>query len=63
LVSDPDTNNASAAMSVNIGSFSNPPDLSGLVYTLEHMLFIGTRKVQRVCLISFLLQYTNIIST
>lgn len=44
LVSDPDTDKAAASLSVNIGSFDNPPDRQGLAHFLEHMLFLGTDK-------------------
>lgn len=42
LISDPTTENAAAAMSVNVGSYSDPPELPGLAHFLEHMLFLGT---------------------
>ncbi|KAJ0418238.1 Metalloenzyme, LuxS/M16 peptidase-like protein [Aspergillus carlsbadensis] len=44
LVHDPETDKAAAAMDVNVGSFSDPPDLQGLAHGLEHMLFMGTEK-------------------
>ena len=44
LVSDPDTDMAAAALSVNVGSSSNPKHWQGLAHFLEHMLFLGTRK-------------------
>ncbi|KAJ2158621.1 metalloprotease, partial [Coemansia sp. RSA 552] len=43
-VHDPDAANAAAALSVNVGAFSDPPELMGLAHFLEHMLFLGTRK-------------------
>jgi insulysin len=46
LVHDPETDKAAAAMDVNVGSFSDPPDLQGLAHGLEHMLFMGTEKVR-----------------
>ncbi|KAG0591845.1 hypothetical protein KC19_1G206700 [Ceratodon purpureus] len=44
LVSDPDTDKAAAAMSVNVGTFSNPEGLEGLAHFLEHMLFYSNKK-------------------
>ncbi|EGG21700.1 Insulin-degrading enzyme [Cavenderia fasciculata] len=44
LVSDPQTDKSGAALSVNVGSLSNPPDALGLAHFLEHMLFLGTEK-------------------
>lgn len=46
LVHDPDTDKASAAMDVNIGSFSDSPDLPGMAHAVEHLLFMGTEKVR-----------------
>jgi insulysin len=47
LVHDADTDKASAAMDVNVGSFSDPEGLQGLAHCVEHMLFMGTKKVGR----------------
>ncbi len=44
LISDPDTDLAAAALNVNVGYFSDPPDRAGLAHFLEHMLFLGTEK-------------------
>lgn len=44
LVHDPETDKASAAMDVNVGSFSDNEDMPGLAHSLEHMLFMGTKK-------------------
>ncbi len=44
LVHDAETDKASAAMDVNVGNFSDPDDLPGLSHSLEHMLFMGTKK-------------------
>ncbi|BAO43781.1 insulinase family protein [Thiolapillus brandeum] len=44
LVSDPEADKAAAAMSVQVGSASNPPGRDGLAHFLEHMLFMGTKK-------------------
>ena len=45
LVQDADTDKASAAMDVNVGNFSDPPELPGMCHIIEHMLFMGTKKV------------------
>ena len=44
LVSDAETDRAAAALTVNVGSFSDPEDCKGLAHFLEHMLFLGTEK-------------------
>ena len=44
LVSDPEADKAAAAMSIGVGSVSNPPGREGLAHFLEHMLFMGTEK-------------------
>ncbi|KAG6541670.1 hypothetical protein Mapa_016935 [Marchantia paleacea] len=38
------TKKAAAAMSVGMGSFSDPADAQGLAHFLEHMLFMGSSK-------------------
>jgi hypothetical protein len=38
------TKRAAAAMVVDIGSFSDPPEAEGLAHFLEHMLFMGSEK-------------------
>lgn len=48
LVSDPDSDKASAALNVHSGSWSNPSDAQGLAHFLEHMLFLGTEKYPAV---------------
>jgi insulinase (Peptidase family M16) len=45
LINDPETDKASAALDVNVGSFSDPKDMPGLAHAVEHMLFMGTEKV------------------
>jgi len=45
LVHDPDTDKASAAMDVNAGAFSDAEDMPGMAHAVEHLLFMGTRKV------------------
>ena len=44
LISDPETDKASAALDVNIGSSDDPSEFQGLAHFLEHMLFLGTKK-------------------
>ncbi|XP_056465442.1 insulin-degrading enzyme isoform X1 [Gadus chalcogrammus] len=44
LISDPTTDKSSAAMDVQIGSLSDPSNISGLAHFCEHMLFLGTEK-------------------
>ncbi|KAI9781095.1 MAG: Insulinase (Peptidase M16) [Peltula sp. TS41687] len=44
LVHDPDTDKASAAMDVNVGSFSDTEDMPGMAHAVEHLLFMGTEK-------------------
>jgi insulysin len=45
LICDLETDKASAALDVNVGSFSDPKDMPGLAHAVEHMLFMGTKKV------------------
>lgn len=45
LIHDPDTDKASAAMDVNVGSFSDGEDMPGIAHAVEHLLFMGTKKV------------------
>ncbi|GAB4225768.1 MAG: insulinase family protein [Chlamydiales bacterium] len=44
LISDPYAENSAAALSVNAGSWQNPPEHLGLAHFLEHTLFLGTKK-------------------
>ena len=44
LVSDPESENSSAALGVNIGSLSDKPEEQGLAHFCEHLLFMGTDK-------------------
>ncbi|XP_065349184.1 insulin-degrading enzyme-like [Cloeon dipterum] len=44
LISDPKTDKAAAALTVNVGYMSDPNGLDGLAHFLEHMLFLGTEK-------------------
>lgn len=45
LVHDPDTDKAGAAVNVNVGSFSDADDMPGMAHAVEHLLFMGTKKV------------------
>ena len=45
LVHDADTDKASAAVNVNMGSFSDAHDMPGMAHAVEHLLFMGTKKV------------------
>lgn len=44
LISDPRADRSGAALSVGVGSLSDPPGRPGLAHFLEHMLFLGTEK-------------------
>uniref|UniRef100_A0A673X2A1 Insulin-degrading enzyme n=1 Tax=Salmo trutta TaxID=8032 RepID=A0A673X2A1_SALTR len=44
LISDPTTDKSSAGLDVNIGSLSDPGNISGIAHFCEHMLFLGTEK-------------------
>jgi len=44
LLSDPKLNKSSAALAVEVGSYSDPDERRGLAHFLEHMLFLGTEK-------------------
>ena len=44
LVSDPESENSSAALGVHIGSLTDKPDELGLAHFCEHLLFMGTEK-------------------
>lgn len=45
LVHDSDTDKASAALSVEVGSYSDAEDMPGMAHAVEHLLFMGTKKV------------------
>ena len=45
LVHDPDTDKGGAAVNVNVGSFSDADDMPGMAHAVEHLLFMGTKKV------------------
>lgn len=46
--SDTDESNteilSAVALAVDVGSFSDPPDVQGLAHFLEHMIFMGSEK-------------------
>jgi len=42
VVSDRDSDMASAALNVDVGAYDDPADRPGLAHFLEHMLFMGT---------------------
>ncbi|PSN58879.1 LuxS/MPP-like metallohydrolase [Corynespora cassiicola Philippines] len=44
LIHDGKTDKASAAMDVNVGSFSDAKDMPGIAHAVEHLLFMGTEK-------------------
>ena len=44
LVSDPETDKASACLDTKVGSMADPVDTQGIAHFLEHMLFMGTKK-------------------
>ncbi|KAI9822691.1 MAG: Insulinase (Peptidase M16) [Pycnora praestabilis] len=44
LVHDPDTDKASAALDVNVGSFGDADNMPGMAHAVEHLLFMGTEK-------------------
>lgn len=45
VIHDPDTDKVSAALDVNVGSFSDAEDMPGMAHAVEHLLFMGTKKV------------------
>ena len=45
LVHDPETDKASASVSVDVGSLSDADDMPGMAHAVEHLLFMGTKKV------------------
>lgn len=44
VISDPEADEAAAALDVNVGSSAEPDDALGLAHFLEHMLFMGSEK-------------------
>ena len=45
LTQDAKTEKAGAAIDVDVGYFSDPEKLPGAFHLLEHMFFLGTKKV------------------
>ena len=45
VVHDPETDKSSASVSVDVGSFSDADDMPGMAHAVEHLLFMGTKKV------------------
>lgn len=45
LVHDPETDKASASLNVNIGNFADDENMPGMAHAVEHLLFMGTKKV------------------
>lgn len=44
LIHEAGTDKASAALDVNVGSFSDAEDMPGIAHAVEHLLFMGTEK-------------------
>lgn len=44
IISDPDTNQSAAALSVEAGSYNDPEEYPGMAHFCEHMLFMGSSK-------------------
>lgn len=51
LIHDPETDKASAALDNNAGGFSDDADLPGMAHAVEHLLFMGTKKVSLDCML------------
>jgi insulysin len=47
LIHDAETDKASAALDVNVGSFNDWEDMPGIAHAVEHLLFMGTEKVSK----------------
>lgn len=60
LVHDPDTDKASASVNVNVGNFSDDIDMPGMAHAVEHLLFMGTKKVSPIAMIATLSAEANI---
>lgn len=54
LVHDPATDKASAAMNVNVGSFSDPADMPGMAHLVGRLLSMGSEKA------GFFSQFTDV---
>jgi len=44
-VSDPNLVTSAATLSVGVGAFQDPDDAQGIAHFLEHMLFMGSKKI------------------
>lgn len=44
LISDPNATDSGAALTVDVGSLSDPKEYPGMAHFCEHMLFMGTEK-------------------
>ena len=62
LVHDPDTDKASASVNVNVGSFSDADDMPGMAHAVEHLLFMGTKKVEQSAGLSAISDPTSTLS-
>jgi insulysin len=52
LVHDANTDKASASVNVGVGAFSDADDMPGMAHAVEHLLFMGTKKVCCPALVS-----------
>lgn len=46
LISDPDAEQAGAALDVKVGSLSDPSEFQGLAHAVEHCLFLGEGRLR-----------------
>jgi insulysin len=60
LVHDPDTDKASAAVNVNVGNFSDVDFFEGTAHAVEHLLFMGTKKVWNSSCLAFRVIFKDI---
>lgn len=44
IISDPQADQSSAALSVNVGAWHDPDGLEGMAHFTEHLLFLGTKN-------------------
>jgi insulysin len=56
LISHPNIDKAAAALDVTIGSLADPRDVPGIAHFLEHMLFMGSSKVNLLNLKNYLIK-------
>jgi predicted Zn-dependent peptidase len=62
LIHDASADKASAALDVNVGSFSDAKDMPGIAHAVEHLLFMGTEKVNSNFVLPGLLQMAVCVS-